>query len=101
MCGWPYLNKIFSPHIGCTKGALYGDTSTVFTTFPQHWPPQHIPVVGGVGRCGLIDLRDGDLAILGLPALGRLLDLPSFALGGRILDLYVDVGHCSRRFLPS
>lgn len=64
------------------------------------WPPRHIPVIGGVVGVGLLDFRDGDLAILRLPTLGGLLDLPGLALGGGVLDLNVYVGHGrSRRCL--
>lgn len=53
----------------------------------------HIPIVGVGGGVGLFHLGDGDLAILRLPALGGLLDLPGLALRGGVLYLYVDVGH--------
>lgn len=61
------------------------------------WPPLHIPIVVGVAGVGLLDFGDGNLAILRLPALGGLFDLPGLALGGGVLDLNVDVGHCEIR----
>lgn len=57
----------------------------------------HIPIVVGGGGVGLVDLRDGDLAILGLPTLRGFLDLPGLPLGRGVLDLNVYVSHGRNR----
>lgn len=58
------------------------------------WPPLNIPIVdGATGLVGLLDLSNGDLAILRLPTLRGLFDLPGFSFGGRVLDLDVYVCH--------
>lgn len=90
MCGWPItegehkeVTRVGAQSLGHTGGGR---------------PPRHIPVIVGVGGVGLLDLGDRHLAVLGLPALGGLLDLPGLALGGGELDLNVYVGHGSSRF---
>ncbi|GBP84409.1 hypothetical protein EVAR_47796_1 [Eumeta japonica] len=104
MCGWPTCKRVtnFGQKITHSARALkhFGNTALLAAEARvcRGWPPRHIPVVVGGGGVGLLDLRDGDIAILRLPAFGGLLDLPGLALGGRVLDLHVNVGHRSRRY---
>lgn len=83
-----FINKHTASTSHCTRAEGRG------------WPPQHIPIVVDVSRVGLFDLRDRDVAILGLPTLGGLFDLPGLPLGGGVLDLYVYVGHGRIRSCP-